>query len=273
MSSLPRFIVNGSAGDTVDVRDRGFHYGDGVFETIAVHDGRPIRWERHLSRLQEGCRRLRIPGPNAEVLREEARRLCADQGRAVLKLIVTRGAGTRGYRVEPDAAVTRILGLYPWPEFPPHYGTQGVAVRVCATRLGLNPALAGIKHLNRLEQVTARLEWDDEAFSEGLMLDAEGFVIEATSANLFLAADARLVTPRLDRCGVAGIVREVVLEAAGDMGIPVSEARVTVADLETAEELFLSNSLIGIWPIRRVGQRRLPVGPLAVRIRDRLGYE
>ena len=272
MSSLPRFFVDGSDRDTFDVRDRGLHYGDGVFETIAVHDGEPLRWGRHLTRLLKGCRRLRISEPDAAILEGEARTLCAGHDQAVLKLIITRGVGTRGYASSIGVPPTRILGLYPWPNFPPHNDTRGVAVRVCSTRLGINPSLAGIKHLNRLENVTARMEWKDKTFEEGLMLDVEEFVIEATAANLFLVAGERLLTPRLDRCGVAGIMRELIVEAASAMGIPVSETRVTLADLDTADELFLSNTLIGIWPIRQVGQRRVSVGPLAGRIRDILGY-
>jgi 4-amino-4-deoxychorismate lyase len=236
-----------------------------------VHDGEPVRWGRHLARLLKGCRRLRISEPDVAILEGEARTLCAGHGQAVLKMIVTRGAGTRGYASSNEVPATRILGLYPRRDYPSHYGTRGVAVRVCSTRLGVNPSLAGIKHLNRLENVAARLEWDDEAFEEGLMLDVEEFVIEATAANLFLVTGERLVTPRLDRCGVAGIMREIIVETASAMGIPVSEARVTLADLETADELFLSNTLIGIWPIRQVGQRRVPVGPLAGRIRESLG--
>jgi len=269
--SLPRFVVDGSVSDTVDVRDRGLHYGDGVFETIAVRDGEPLRWGRHLTRLQKGCRRLRISEPDAAILEGEARTLCADHGQAVLKLIVTRGVGTRGYASSIGVPATRILGLYPWPNFPPHNNSRGIAVRVCSTRLGVNPSLAGLKHLNRLENVTSRLEWDDGAFEEGLMLDVDEFVIEATAANLFLVVGERLLTPRLDRCGVAGIMRDLILEGADALGIPVSEARVTLSDLETADELFLSNTLIGIWPIRQMGQRRVPVGPLARRIRESLG--
>lgn len=272
MSSLPRFLVDGALGDTIDVRDRGLHYGDGVFETIAVRDGEPLRWERHLARLLDGCHRLRIVAPDAAILAAEAQSLSAGQGRAVLKVIVTRGVGARGYRHAVGVPATRIVGLYPWPDIPAQNSTRGVAVRICSARLGLNPGLAGIKHLNRLENVTARLEWDGEGFDEGLMLDLEGFVIEATAANLFLATEGRLLTPRLDRCGVAGIMREQILAIAAEIGIPASEVRVTAADLEGADELFLSNSLIGIWPIRQLGQRRVPVGPLAERIREHLDH-
>ena len=190
-------LIDGREAVAIDVRDRGLHYGDGLFETLAVAQGRPLLWRRHMQRLAAGCRRLRIPPPAAETLREEAERLCARLDRAVLKIMVTRGDGGRGYAPPPAAAGTRVLMTYPWPPYPERHRRDGVAVRVCAARLGASPGLVGLKHLNRLEQVMARAEWDDPSIAEGLMLDAAGHVIEGTMSNLFAVIGGRLVTPDL----------------------------------------------------------------------------
>ena len=205
-------LINGVAATCIDAHDRGFHYGDGLFETFAVSNGEPAMWDMHMQRLLLGCQRLGFPAPDPTLLRSEALSLCAvpdAPARGVLKIIITRGGGGRGYRAPSPSAVlatggvTRMLALYPWPDYPAAFWSEGVAVRVCATRLGCNPALAGIKHLNRLEQVLARNEWDDASVAEGLMLDPQGSVIEGTMTNLFVVRNGQLLTPDVSQCGGA----------------------------------------------------------------------
>lgn len=232
--------------------DRGLQFGDGLFETLAVADGRPRLWDAHLARLKRGCERLAIPMPEAAVLRREAEHLIGQVGHGVLKIIVTRGCGGRGYRPPQDAQPNRIMMLTDWPEYPNVWQQEGVKVRICQTRLGTNPSLAGIKHLNRLEQVLARAEWNDPAIAEGLLLDCDDRVIEGTACNLFLQRDGRLSTPRLDRCGVAGVIRSHVLQHALAVGQAVEEADIRQQDLENAEALYLTNSLIGVWRVREL---------------------
>jgi 4-amino-4-deoxychorismate lyase len=244
-------LVNGEARDAVSSADRGFQYGDGLFETIAVRDGRPLRFARHLARLRRGAERLGIVPPSAAMLEEEARQLCKGTPRAVLKIIVTRGPGGRGYACDATAAPTRVLRLQPWRERSDDYARHGVAVRLCHARLGRNPLLAGIKHLNRLEHVLARREWSDE-FAEGLMRDDTGDVIEGTMSNVFTVAAGALHTPDLSACGVEGVMRAVVLEAAAQLGLETRIGRITTDDLARAQEIFLTNSLIGIWPVIRL---------------------
>ncbi len=168
-----------------------------------------------------GCARLGIAAPDAAQLRAETDALLAGAAveRAVLKIILGRGPGGRGYRPPAGTRPTRILTLHPWPAGPSH----PAALRLCATRLGINPALAGIKHLNRLEQVLARAEPEDAAFDEGVMCDTEGRIVEAVQHNLFLVWDNALYTPPVHRCGVAGIMRALVLEAAAGQGIEARE--------------------------------------------------
>ncbi len=250
--SASRIIVNGAAENSVAALDRGLQYGDGLFETLAILDGAPQHWESHIARLERGCSRLYLPSPPRDGLLAEAKRLCKGIKRGVLKIILTRGAGGRGYRLSNPALPTRIVIGFPWPELPAQAVAEGVTVRICDTRLGLNPALAGIKHLNRLEQVLAQREWDEPDIAEGLMRDLEGNVIEGTMSNLFIVIDGRLITPDLSRCGVAGIMRGFILTTAQDLGIEVVIAPLGVAELMRAAEAFLCNSLIGLWPIRDV---------------------
>ncbi len=244
-------LVNGEQTDRLPVLDRGIQYGDGLFETIAVREGRPCLWERHLRRLRRGCERLGIAPPDPAGLLAESQAVIQGRQRAVLKIVVTRGAGGRGYRPPQDPQPSRLIYCTPWPGYPEAYWKKGVAVRLCTTALGINPALAQIKHLNRLEQVLARSEWNDPAVFEGVMLDSDGRVIEGTMSNLFLVRKGCLVTPDLKRCGVAGILREVIIECAAALGIPLTIGDVRLEALQEADALFLSNSLIGILPVRR----------------------
>jgi len=260
-------LVNGMATDSLSTLDRGLLYGDGLFETIAVHNRTPRRWSRHLARLQRGCARLGIAQPDAGLLETEAAALCRDAQRAVLKLIITRGTGGRGYRPDPAAAPTRILQLHPYPSWPADCALTGVRTRLCELRMGYNPALAGIKHLNRLEQVLARAEWDDPAVSEGLLQDQHGYLIEGTMSNVFLVRDNTLLTPGLTRCGVAGVTRGLILELAQQAGIETSVRNIAIGELTGMDEVFLCNSLIGIWPVNAIGDRQYPVGKLTQQLR------
>jgi 4-amino-4-deoxychorismate lyase len=267
-----RCLVDGRAG-TVDPSDRGLQYGDGLFETLPLIDGRARRLELHMARLEEGCARLGIAFPGRDTVLSDIARLGAGAGRAVVKIIVTRAAGGRGYR-GGDGEPTRIATLHAWPDYPRAWASEGVVVRLCALRIADQPVLAGLKHLNRLEQVLARREWHDEEIAEGLLCSPRGHVVCGTMSNVFAARAGRLLTPRLDRSGVAGTVRSWVLDWARRSAVPCEETELTVEDLLRADELFLTNAIIGLWPVKRLddcqlpGQwpARWPVGPLARRI-------
>lgn len=262
-------LVNGLPVEHISVSDRGLLYGDGLFETLAVDAGRPLLWEAHLQRLRAGCACLGLPAPDGEVLADEATQLCAGQARAVLKIIVTRGPSARGYAPPPVATPTRILSRSPWPDHPAAHARHGVAVMWCATPLARNPRLAGIKHLNRLEQVLARAECPP-AFAEGLMCDTDGQAIAGTMSNLFAVVGDTLVTPDLSQSGVAGVVRAQVLAAARARGLDCRERRLTPGEVEAADELFLTNSIIGLWPVNRLGARTYPIGNVTQIIQEAL---
>ena len=249
-------LVNGTPQSAIALTDRGLHYGDGLFETLPVVDGRPCLWTRHMERLSWGCTRLGIPAPDPGVLLSECLEAAEGRRRGVLKIIVTRGQGGRGYRPPPDPAPHRIVIGGRWHEYTAEQRRQGVAVRICETRLGRNPALAGIKHLNRLEQVLARSEWRDPATLEGIMLDASGDMVECTMSNLFLFKVGRLATPSLVDCGVAGVMRGLVMELAREIGIEMEERPLPLSELDACDAVFITNSLMGALPVRRVGDRR-----------------
>lgn len=253
--------VNGAPGEQLSVRDRGLAYGDGLFETIAVRGGRIPLLARHLARLAEGCRRLAIPLDLA-LMDSELQAFAGQLGEGVAKLIVTRGEGQRGYAPPQPCQPLRILQAAPLPQYPAAHAEQGVRLFPCVTRLAEQPLLAGLKHLNRLEQVLARAEWQDAEHAEGLMCDASGRVIEGVYSNLFLLRGGALLTADLSRCGVAGVMRAELLEQARALGVPVEVRDIGHDELLAADEVFLCNSLYGIWPVRALQAQHWPVGPL-----------
>lgn len=259
-------LVDGRSTTLITVADRGFQYGDGCFTTLEVRQGVPLFQERHLQRLQRDYTRLRIPFDQTAALHAELAAMAAEGGNGVLKVILTRGAGGRGYRCPEPPQPSRVLSFHPMPEYPTAWASAGVALHLCKTRLGINPALAGIKHLNRLEQILARAEWTDPDTPEGLLLDAQGCVTEGTMSNVFLVQGGVLTTPKLDRCGVAGVMREMVMELAAGMGLRVRQRRCRLADVYQADEVFLSNCLIGLWPVRRLGEHAWRPGPCFQRL-------
>ena len=264
-------LIDGAATGTLSPLDRGLHFGDGVFETIACLQGRPRFLALHLERLARGCRALGFSPPAPERLRAEVEHLAAEQERSIVKLIVTRGPATvRGYAVSGDARATRIAIRYPWPVEDPVLQQRGVSVRVAVTRLGENPALAGLKHCNRLEQILARAEPHEAGSAEALMLSRSGNLVSGTMTNLFLVdgppESPRLRTPAIDLCGVAGVMRRVVLREAARSGITATECMLWPADLAAATEVFLTNARLGIWPVARIEERTLTPGPVTRRL-------
>jgi 4-amino-4-deoxychorismate lyase len=264
------YLLNGESKHFIDFADRGFQYGDGLFETIEVQNGIPLLLDCHLARLQAGCERLLISGIDFELLEQEMRQFCIETKQAVLKLIVTRGKGGRGYRLPKPIQPTRLLSLHPYPDYPDSFYKDGVVVRLCQLRLGCNPALAGMKHLNRLEQVLARAEWDDEGIQEGLLLDCTGAVIEGTMSNVFFVSQGVLITPVLDQCGVRGVVRDIIIALAKKLSIPIHERACTLIELQQAEEIFLTNSIIGLWPVRQLQQKYYSIGSITRKLQSEL---
>jgi len=255
-------LVDGVETETVNAADRGLNYGDGVYRTLRFRSGAPVEWPRHFAKLASDCAALSIPVPAEPLLKDELLRVGNTRRDCVVKVIVTRGISGRGYRYETGLAPTRIVTSAPLPDYPAAHCDSGVHVRRCALRLSDQPALAGVKHLNRLENVIARAEWTDPAVAEGLLRDAAGNVIGGTMTNLFIVRDGVLATPRLDRCGVAGVTRDRVVEAAARHDILCDVTDLSWDDVLGAEELFLVNSLAGVWPVCSIEECVRTPGPV-----------
>lgn len=253
--------VDGQPADVLSLKDRGLAYGDGLFETIAVRAGVPVLLERHLQRLEQGCQRLALH-VDWVALSAELDAYAQGLGQGVLKLIVTRGDGLRGYAAVPSAPARRILQGNPPAAYPAAHAEQGISLFPCATRLSEQPLLAGLKHLNRLEQVLARAEWSGAEYAEGLMRNTSGRVIEGVFSNLFLVCNGVLMTPDLSRCGVAGVMRAELLFQAESQGIVTQIADIGLKQLHLADEVFVCNSVYGVWPVRACGSARWSAGPL-----------
>lgn len=264
------WLVNGERSG-VDPADRGLAYGDGLFETMRAERGTVSRFDWHYERLREGCERLAIPAPDRTTIENEiAAHLPADR-RAIVKLIVTRGTGTRGYRPPPSPEPTRVLAISPWTAYPAHYYADGIRMRVCELRLGENPRLAGIKHLCRLEQVLAQLELGDGEVEQGLLLDAGGRVVGGTSSNVFIVKNALVATPAITRCGIKGVMRRAVIAAAADLSLTVREYDLSLAEVADADEVFVTNALFGVWPVAKLGARQLAPGTVTRKLMAHLG--
>lgn len=251
----------------IPVHDRGFAYGDGLFETMRVHRGTLPWWDAHWTRLSEGAKRLQLRLPQREQVVSEAAKLFDDGGDGVLKLVVSRGIGARGYAVPADNEPTWVLLRH---RLPPPVAESGMVLRWCRTRLALQPLLAGLKHCNRLEQVLARHEWHDPAAvdtdaGEGLLCDTQDSVVSATTANLFVLREGRWLTPILDRCGVAGVCRAWLLPE-----LDARETRLSIEDVESADAVVLCNAVRGILGVARLGARAWPPHPAVAAARRRL---
>jgi 4-amino-4-deoxychorismate lyase len=271
VSAAASVLVDGVAARTVDVEDRGLHFGDGVFETIACPGGRPRFLDLHLARLERGCRALRLGFDHVHALAAEVSALAAGNESCLVKAIVTRGrAVVRGYGFTGTERPTRIVMRYAWPAGTERHARDGIDVRLAITRVGESPALAGIKHLNRLEQVLARGECPVAEVAELLMLDASGRLAGGTMSNVFVVVRGVLQTPSLERCGIAGVMRHVVLREAGRTGLHVDVREIEAGALHVADEAFVTNARIGVWPVRSVEGRALGIGPVTRRVQDML---
>jgi 4-amino-4-deoxychorismate lyase len=247
-------LINGVVADSISIYDRGLAYGDGLFETMAVRAGEPLLFAEHMARLLQGCRILGIAGTDIEHCRNEARQLCAGRT-GVLKLILTRGSGGRGYAAQAGIQPNRLLLFSSWHSWPREFYTEGVRIGICRTRIPEQPQLAGIKHLNRLENVLAAREIDGNTLQEGVMLDYSDRIIECTRSNIFFVKNGELHTPALDRCGVNGVMRDYILKHAQKYGIKVNIRDILLDEARQMNEAFVCNSLIGIWPVAALGDK------------------
>lgn len=267
MSAALGTWVDGVRTDLMPADDRGLHYGDGLFETLGVRAGVARFLEAHLARLELGCARLGIRFTAMPALRSEiATALTLAPSRALLKIVVTRGSAVRrGYAPQGTEAARRLLSLWPDAGLSAPTG-GGVTLRVAASRLADHPALAGVKHLSRIENVMVAAESAAAGVFDALLLDSAGDVVSGAMINVFLVRGGQVLTPRLDRCGVAGVMRGVVLRECGALGIGAEEGSVSLDDVWSADEVFVTNARIGVVPVLRVGEHSFHMSTVARRL-------
>jgi 4-amino-4-deoxychorismate lyase len=258
-------LVDGEISDQVSAADRGLRYGDGLFETIYVIGGQPRFWQGHMDRLSAGCEQLGIPVTPQAVLLRELKTVCAGRPDCTVRIVITRGAAGPDYAPVIPSQPNRIVSAHALPQSTENNALFGIRARLCNLRLGIQPALAGLRHLNRLEQVTARSEWDDPLIHEGILLDSEDHVISGISSNIFLVYSERLLTPRLDRCGIRGVMRAAILNAFR----PRCEQRRLMLDmLPEAHEIFICDSVQGVLPVTRIDHWEYEIGPVTREVQD-----
>lgn len=265
-----QYLINGQASSGLSVLDRGLSYGDGVFRTILVKAGFPHHWNLQYQKLAEDCQALNISCPSEDVLLQDIKALFDDPLDAVAKIIVTRGESARGYGYPADISANRIVIKSQIPAYPAINQTHGVSLHLCQLRLGLQPKLAGVKHLNRLENVLARAEWNDVKIADGLLLDTHGNVIECTMSNVFARFGKDLITPSLDECGVAGTARALIIKNAAQLNLSVKVESMSLDKLMQADEMIICNSLLGAWQVVNLNGQQWAKQKLDAQLREML---
>ena len=275
MTRMHTYLINGSFDHAISPFDRGFAYGDGVFRTLVIRDGLPEHWPQHYQKLVADCGAIGIVCPSAELLMSDLQQLFLPDGLtenqlAIAKIIITRGEGERGYAPPAVTMPLRVIIKTAMPQYPEENFVNGVNLYVCETRLAHQPKLAGVKHLNRLENVLARMEWNDPTIADGIMLDADSNVIECTSANIFARFGDILLTPGLRQCGVAGITRQRIMNIAHSLSLKIAVETINVEKLLSADEVIICNSLYGAWQVREIQHKTWQTGALAANTRAAL---
>ena len=244
-------MVNGKHTDLISVRDRGLQYGDGCFETIRVYARKPILLKQHLQRLESTCNLLRLEYSPVVLLEELSVFLRQCDANGVIKIILTRGIGGRGYAANEHAPSNRLLMYSPYPENYAVHGSTGISVGVADFRLSDNSLLAGLKHLNRLEQVMASFALN-ESVDEVICLDQNDNIIEGTKSNIVLVIHGKPTTPDLKNAGVKGVMLDYLSQKFAESGVAVEPRIVNRAAMRLASEVFVCNSVFGIWPVRKL---------------------
>ena len=257
MARTHSYLINGSFDHAISPFDRGFAYGDGVFRTLVMRNGVPESWPQHYQKLVADCAAINIVCPSAELLMSDLQQLFLPDEVAVAKIIITRGEGNRGYTPPPITAPMRVVTKSAMPEYPEERFSDGVNLHVCETRLALQPKLAGIKHLNRLENVLARMEWNDQNIADGILLDTNDNVIECTAANIFARFGDTLITPSLAQCGVAGITRQRIIELAHTLSLKTSVETFNLEKLFAADEVIICNSIYDAWQVKSIQNKQI----------------
>lgn len=275
----PKPLINGQVDACLSISDRGLAYGDGVFETMRCQGHRLPLWRAHLERLLSSCDRLFIKVDKRQ-LEAQVQTMLEQIGAAteladrtgIVKIIVTRGEGGKGYRAPApeDTAANTVIQYLPYVD-QPECVESGVSLALCSQPLSANSALAGIKHLSRLEYVLAAHSMAPGFEGLGLLLGEQQQVIECLHHNIFICREGRLLTPLLTQYGVEGVMRRWIIEVgAPQLGIAVEEQNLALSDLYRAEEVFICNAVRGVWPVSGLAQNCWSPGTITRRIQAQI---
>ena len=278
MQHTHTYLINGDFNQAISPLDRGFAYGDGVFRTMVIRSGLPVNWPLHYQKLVADCAAIGIVCPSAELLMSDFLQLFSiedvdSEKQEVAKIMITRGEGERGYKPPAVTTPTRVIIRSAMPQYVKESYTGGVQLHVCNTRLSSQVKLAGVKHLNRLENILARMEWRDEDIFDGVLLDQQGGVIECTMSNIFARFDKVLVTPDLSECGVAGITRQRICDVSSALNLTAEVAPLSLSRMLQADELIICNSLYGAFQVSKIGDTTWVQQALAKTFRNLLSYD
>jgi len=256
------FQINGKLTNKINIKDRAVQYGDGVFETIAVKKNSLEFWNEHYKRLKKGCKVLKIKCPSKLLLKKEINKFLrkVKKKKFILKIIISRGEGGRGYNPPKNMKPTRIFGIYDWPNYSEKNYKKGIELGVCKTRISKQPVLSQIKHLNKLEQIIARSEWQSKKISESIMLDFDENVIEGTMSNIFGVKKNIFYTPILKNSGIEGVMKGVVIKLLKRKKKKFKEKKIQLKELLKFEEVFICNSIFGIWPVVKILRKKFVIG-------------
>ncbi|MGF1720253.1 aminodeoxychorismate lyase [Vibrio kyushuensis] len=254
------FWVNGLPCNTISLTDRSFQYGDGCFTTMLTTHGEIQHWQEHQSRMQRCLELLNIAQPDWKQVHEWLKNAAIHDPKSGLRLNITRGEGGRGYSSLGISEMNVVISDFAYPTHYEQWAEQGIELGMCNRRLGLNPILAGHKHNNRLEQVLAKQDIDEQGLLDGIVLDIHDQIIETTMANLFWVTGDTLYTPSLENSGVSGVMRQLVITCAKKQGIPIKVGQYSLTDLRQADEIFITNSICTVVPIIKINKSTFTIG-------------
>lgn len=256
-------FINGKEQSRISISNRNFQYGDGLFETCVVKDNQILFWEKHLLRLNEGCKKLKIKNIDKSIWLKDIKKALSltPKKNCVVKLILSRGDSQRGYGYPDDILPVRVVIV---SELKNAKAKKSFSLEYAQSGYHSNPILAGIKHCNRIEQVLARATLTRD---EAIMLDENQNIISVTQGNIYFISGKKLVTPKLDRCGVIGSRRSLILELAKSMELNVKEDNISINEVRNADEVFISNSIIGIQSVSSIEDYYLPKSRMTEKIK------
>lgn len=264
-------LINNKFTEKLSIMDRGFSYGDGFFETMIWENlggnVKPILkvqyWERHIQRIKDGCKLMQIQFPDYSILLNQRNKILvrsfnSGMKSGILKLIITRGLGGRGYKFESNMKSTLAFLSFKKTKQPEIFYKRGIDLTYCKTKLSVNDRLSGLKHLNRLDSVLARSEWDDEYF-DGVFLDIDDNLIEGTMTNIFFIKKDILITPPIVGAGISGIIRKVVMENAKLFFKKILVKKINKKFIDDFDQMFVTNSVIKVLPVRSLNKKKFKI--------------